>query len=267
MAEYQGLYGKTASVGLLIALTTVGQAWADDAATRVAVQKSLPLLARSDQMWFKKQSCASCHHQALPLMAFREARQRGISIPEDVVREQADKTVALYRSPGALDRAIQGSTILDPGLSESYFLVAAHAAGLPPSPVLAARMRFVAYRQMPQGYWRAIDYRPPLLGSVFSSTALTLRAIQLYLAPFTPEDAGRRVLRAKQWLLRASAFDTEDLAYQLLGLGWAGASAPEIRPFARRLPLLLVPSTKTVRVGPCFQLEALGDLVIRVVHR
>ncbi len=230
-----GLHGRTALVCVLIAWTAIGLARADDAATTAAVQKSLTLLARSDQLWFAKRSCASCHHQTLPTMAFREARRRGVSIPEDIVREQADKTVDSYRSAGALDRAVQGYTMIDPGLSESYFLVGVYAAGLPPSPVLAARTRFVAYRQTPQGFWRTVESRPPLLGSVFASTALTLRAIQLYLAPFTPADAGRRVLRAKQWLLRNSAVDTEDLSYQLSGLGWAGASAAEIRPFAARL--------------------------------
>ncbi|MFZ1011310.1 MAG: hypothetical protein WAN65_31015, partial [Candidatus Sulfotelmatobacter sp.] len=131
--------------------------------------------------------------------------------------------------------AIQGSTMLDPGLSESYMLVAAGAAGLRPSPVTAARVRFVAYRQAPEGFWRTVEHRPPLLGSPISSTAVTLRAIQLYLAPFTPGDAGQRVLRAKQWLLQATAFDTEDLSYQMMGLGWAGATEAEIRPLAKRL--------------------------------
>ncbi len=235
MLGYPGLHVRTPLVCVLVAWTAVGLAHADDAATRTAVGKSLTLLAQSDQLWFAKQSCASCHHQTLPTMAFREARQRGISIPEDVVRAQADKTVDPYRSEGALDRAVQGWSMLDPGLSESYFLVGAHAAGLPPSPILAARTRFVAYRQTPQGFWRTVESRPPLLGSMIASTALTLRAIQLYLAPYTPADAARRILRAKQWLLRASASDTEDLSYQVLGLEWAGATAAEIRPFAARL--------------------------------
>lgn len=226
---------RTTFAGLVIAMTAVGLSWADDAATLAAVQKAIPLLARSDQQWFTKQDCASCHQQALPILVFREARQRGVPIPEDVIREQADKTVNMYRSAGALDRAIQGSTMMDPGLSESYMLVAAGAAGLRPSPVVAARVRFIAYRQMPEGFWRTVEHRPPLLASLISSTAVTLRVIQLYLAPFTPDDAGQRVLRAKQWLLQATAFDTEDLSYQMLGLGWAGATEAEIRPIAKRL--------------------------------
>jgi hypothetical protein len=43
------------------------------------------------------------------------------------------------------------------------------------------------------------------------------------------EERRYRVGRAKAWLEKTSPFDTEDRAYQLLGLHWAGAQATVLR--------------------------------------
>ena len=202
---------------------------------RPAIDRALTLLTRSAEQWFAQQDCVSCHQHLLPLMTFRDAYERGIKLDNARIQNVADTSLKLLRSAGGLDRAIQGSHMIDPGLSESYVLIGAHAAGMPVSFAIGARARFIAYRQSPAGYWRTSEHRPPLLGSTIASTAVTLRALQCYLQPFQPGTTRERVARAKDWLWQAHSADTEDEAFQLLGLHWAGTQEDQLRALAQAL--------------------------------
>lgn len=63
--------------------------------------------------------------------------------------------------------------------------------------------------------------------SLFTTTALAVQALQVY-GPRSESDANRdRVAKAKAWLLKTPATTSDDMAFQLLGLKWAGASADE----------------------------------------
>ena len=57
----------------------------------------------SQKTWYAKQSCASCHHQYLPALAFQAARGHGI--PIDEADAHADAVKAFVYTD--LDRAVQ----------------------------------------------------------------------------------------------------------------------------------------------------------------
>ena len=121
-----------------------------------------------------------------------------------------------------LDAIIQGYDYIDE-VDEGWKLVAAHAAGIPPSLSTSASAQFLASAQRPDGSWYTMDARPPQSHSRFTTTAICARAVQLYLpGPF--EDQKKAILRrACDWFLGAVPRTTEDRAFHLLGLLWTGA--------------------------------------------
>src|SRR5258706_5864692 len=92
---------------------------ASPTAVRAAVDKPLKLLLHTGTAWFEKQQCSSCHHQALPLMALGLARQRGIPVREEQVRQFAAKS---FQYLASVDADVQTTNILDPAIADSYFL-------------------------------------------------------------------------------------------------------------------------------------------------
>jgi len=220
--------------GILLIATSA--AWGADAAApdriRDAATKGLALLQSSQKDWFAKQSCASCHHQVLPALAVREAREHGIPVNQDIANADAAKGFVFFSD---LDRAVQYNYVIDPALDDGYMLLAAHAVGIAPSLVTAVYARHLAATQRPDGHWVTMDARPPQSSSSVTATAVALRAIQLYSHPSLATETKSRIERARGWLAAVKARDTEERAYQLFGLHWAGAERGLLDKLAREL--------------------------------
>ncbi len=196
-----------------------------------AAAEALKLLQSSIGTWQQKQDCVSCHHEILPLMAFRVAREHGVPLDEAAARETARRTFSFLRD---LDRAVQYTHIIDPYF-DAYTLLAAHSAGIPASLSTAVYARLIARRQTADGRWTTIDVRPPQAHGGFTATAVALRALQLYMPAQLAAETQERVARARRWLLSATPLTTEHRAFQLLGLGWAGAGSGDLRRLAEAL--------------------------------
>lgn len=207
---------------------------ADTSAARIqnAAAKGVALIQRSQQNWYHKQSCISCHQQVFPALAFRAAREHGIPLDETAAHT-ADAQAFGYFSN--FKRAVEYTHIIDPSLNDGYAMIAAHAAGVRPSLVTAIYARLLAARQEPDGRWETIDNRPPESYSAFSATAISLRAIQLYAHPSQMADVAARATRARAWLLSHPPHATEERVYQLMGAYWAGANAAQLRKLAANL--------------------------------
>jgi ankyrin repeat protein len=198
---------------------------------RQAVDRALPPLERSAATFVAKRACVSCHHNILSILMFQMARERGISFDPAVLSAVESKTFRSLRGPAAFDDAVQAVTLNDPTPDDSYLLMAAHASGLKPDLTTAVYVRRLVQWQR-DGHWVTSDFRPPHSSSVFTATATAVRAIGLYL----PDSAcGFCIVRARQWLVRERPASTEDAAFRLLGLVWAGASAHEIAGARRDL--------------------------------
>lgn len=199
---------------------------------RDAAAKAVRVIQRSQKSWYAKQQCASCHHSNLPVMAMKTAREHGIPVDEAIVQESLVHTFRVYTN---LDRAVQYTHVIDPAADDGARLAEGSAAGLRPNLVTAVYARHLAARQMPAGHWQGLDNRPPQSHSPFSATALALRAIQLYGHPSLDADTKARVEKARAWLDSHAAQDTEERAYQLFGLAWAGAHAGRRAELGRAL--------------------------------
>jgi ankyrin repeat protein len=114
-------------------------------------------------------------------------------------------------------------------------MVAAHAAGVPPNLGTAVYARLLISRQNKEGDWDGFHQRPPSSYSRFTMAALGLRAVQLYHHPSQKTAADAAIARARQFLETTPAAVTEERAYQLIGLKWAGADRATLQRLAREL--------------------------------
>jgi ankyrin repeat protein len=197
-----------------------------------AAAKGVAVIQRSQQNWYHKQSCISCHQQIFPAMAFRAAREHGVRLDEAAAHAADAKAFEYFSN---FKRAVEYTHIIDPSLNDGYAMIAANAAGVRPSLVTAVYARLLAARQEPDGRWETIDERPPESYSDFTATAISLRAIQLYAHPSQRAEVAARAERARAWLLSHKPHATEERVYQLMGAYWAGANAAELKKLAAEL--------------------------------
>jgi ankyrin repeat protein len=203
------------------------------ASPRAAVARSLPLLQRTDVTFLRKAGCVSCHNNSLTAMAVARARTNGLQVDDQIARKQLASIGGYIES--WRERVLQGEGI--PGLSDtiSYILLGMAAENYPPDLATDALARYLKGRQSPDGRWRIRDHRPPLETSDISLTAVSLRAIQAYGLKAQRPEYEKAIQLGERWLENAQPESTEDRAFQLLGLTWAGGNKDTIRKAARAL--------------------------------
>jgi len=192
-----------------------------------AVRKSVGLLQRSADSFFKEGGCVSCHAQNLTAMAVQAARSKGVSVDEQIAKAQARATVSNWASQE--QKLLQAD---DPGGAAdqvTYAAMALAAIDHAPDRTTDALVHVLATWQRPEGNWHFGGVvRPPMEDGDFSRTAFGLRTFQLYGMAGRKPEMEQRILRAKKWLLHATPQTNEDHAMQLMGLKWAVADAKSI---------------------------------------
>lgn len=228
-----GFLAGSRAVWLAIVFCIAAPLAAGESAVRVstAARRAIALLQESQKISYRKLGCPTCHHQYLPALAFRSAREHGVSVNDTIAR--ADALTAFDYTD--LDRAVQYTHVIEPSMNDAFSLISAHAAGLRPNLVTAVYARLIAGRQLPDGTWDSFHQRPPQVYSRFTHTAIALRAIQLYSHPTARADTRIRVQRARAWLVANSPKGTEELTFQMLGLHWAGGDRASVEEAARSL--------------------------------
>jgi len=205
----------------------------DTAKLRAAVQKSLDLLQKCGPIFVKNGACTSCHHQSLPAMAISVARQGGFRINELIAREQLQASAALLNARREL--YLQVIDVGGGADTISYSLLGMAAENYPPGALTDAMVYYLKATQASDGRWRTTIHRPPLEYSDISTTAASLRAIQLYAPGGERAEYQNRVDRATAWLPKATPQANEEKAFKLFGLGWAKVSRAVIDKSAREL--------------------------------
>lgn len=206
----------------------------ESVAVRQAIEKSLPLLDRIRVPFLEQTGCVSCHHNSLPAMAAALARERGFKINEQTSRDESEQILAIWRQ--GRENMLQGNSFAGNEFTAGFTLVGLAANQQPPNTTTDAIVHYLLERQAADGHWQSLDSgRPPLDANEIKTTALTLRALQLYAPKVWQPEAAARIQRARAWLLRANAQTTDELSYQLLGLGWAQAEKPALQKLAQKL--------------------------------
>lgn len=229
--DFARLRGATAVVDLLIkAGAKAGAASTDTVANpkpagsvRAALERSIPLLQKTDSIFMQKASCVSCHHNSLAAMMVATARKNGFTVDEQIARTQM-KAVGAFLETWR-ERALQGVGIPGEASTLGYILTGLAAENYPPDAATDAMARYVMSRQWPDGHWRAFAHRPPMESSDIPVTATSLRSLQVYAPKALRAKYETAVRHAADWLINAHPETTQERVFQLLGLGWGGVKA------------------------------------------
>jgi ankyrin repeat protein len=197
-------------------------------APREALARAIARLQPAGPAFSNRMHCNSCHNQSLPAIAIEAGRSRGVAIDENLAAHAHDVTRQDWRARA--ETALLGYTDQAGFQSNVAFgLFDLAETGASPTALTDRMALGLASRQLDDGSWpRPADIRPPLTASTIVSTALALRGIKAFAPPGRRNEIMAQVNRAAAFLRTASPTDTQDKAFKLLGLVWAGGSADEI---------------------------------------
>ena len=195
---------------------------------RTSVGRSVSLLLEASPPVFETRACITCHNNTLPAMATAVARRKGIEVNEELVGQNLDDILAVYK-PGA-DEMMQGhQRIGQVALTVGYVAMALAEEGYPMDNMTASFAHYALAKQMPDGSWIGNGVsRPPMEYSSISHTAMGVRIVSLYPIPGRNDEVNQSLEKAKRWLMDAEAKSAEERAMRLLGLVWSGATQEDV---------------------------------------
>jgi cytochrome c/ankyrin repeat protein len=203
------------------------------AAIHAAVERSLPLLQKTDVPFIQKTGCVSCHHNSLVASAVAVARRNGYRVDEAAATRQR-VIVATYLESWR-ERTLQNMFIAGQQDTISYLLFGLAATGHPSDVATDAQVLWLLRRQAQDGRWPVATLRPPIESNDIEVTAMSMRAVQLYAPVTLRSEVQTAIARARDWLASTTATTSEERAFRVLGLSWAEASRALVIAAARDL--------------------------------
>jgi hypothetical protein len=190
-----------------------------------ALAKSLPLLQLSGVAFSEQRSCVSCHHQSLVAMAVGSARKHGSTVDLAVAAREQVRTLDVMAK--SREQMLLGSGVTDE-LAPAYILAGLDAGAQVPNHITDALVQFIVLRQQCDGSWKTPVFRPPQDASDVTMTALAVQGLRRFAPKGRTKEIEGRIALARGWLVHSAAFDTEELAFRLLGLRWASADRSDV---------------------------------------
>jgi ankyrin repeat protein len=212
----------------------------DPEAIATAVSRAIPPLqktASGSRASFlrhaSRQDCLSCHQQYLPMAAVGTARALQLPVDEGAAREQ----VSLSLQHPTLPKDFEAQAVFhpEPAIEAGYHLLGLRLEKQAACDLTDSLVHYLSVSQAPDGRWHANLPRPPLQSSDLTATAFAVFSLRTYPIPSRRAELDDQVRRAAAWLRQAEAVTNEELAFQLLGLFWAGEKGDGLAAFATRL--------------------------------
>jgi hypothetical protein len=202
---------------------------------RAAVEAALVPLKKGASGHAEQKACFACHNQATPMLAFATAKARGFAVSADLFESQDEHVAGFLESNR--ERFKDGRGTGGGAATAAYALFTLELAGHEPDETTAAVAEYLLKNQADRDHWRTGSNRPPTETSDFTTTYLALRALRVWgsAAKLDAAKVARRLERARGWLVKTPAKDTEDRVFRLLGLKEVGADAKEVSSVAWEL--------------------------------
>jgi hypothetical protein len=200
---------------------------------RAALDRSLPLIEKGNAGHLEKRTCFACHHQAVPLLALVTARSRGVPV-DDAILTRNVKFIAAFLDKNR-DNYRKGQGQGGQADTAGYALWTLQLGGWAPDETTAAVTEYLLQRDGKLDHWRTTSNRPPTEVSPFTTTYVALRGLDAYATAEQKERAGQRVEKARQWLGKAAAKDTEDRVFRLRALKLVQSGDDAVQSAAQEL--------------------------------
>jgi N-acyl-D-amino-acid deacylase len=197
-------------------LSSVSPAIAGDEpakAVRMAVERGLTVLERGAREYPSHQSCFACHHQTLPLLAMKTARDAGLRFNEELFKDQQKFTRKSFDE--RKERLAKGEHVGGRAATVSFGLWTLSICGDPQDYLGEAMTAYLLSVQQPNGSWKAQSNRPPLEGSLVSCTVLSAIGMKRFATPAQQEKVTEALARANAFLASAALDEQEDLNFAL----------------------------------------------------
>ena len=191
---------------------------------REAISRALAVSQPVAGKFLHNGGCSSCHSQYLNGMAVGAARSAGVKTEPALENEDTRATLILR---GSLQEAFFEAQ--EPGDSSEavgFALLQLASAGVPQSLAIDSMVHHMAAMQRKEGDWQTFEGRPPIESGEFGQTARAIRALRSFPIPARKDEFEQRIQRAAAWVEKAEPLTTEDRTMQILGLVWAGHTAP-----------------------------------------
>jgi Squalene-hopene cyclase C-terminal domain len=199
---------------------------------RKAIDKAMPLLVKGAEGHAAKKSCFACHNQAVPMLAFALARERGFAVRDDLLKQQTNHIASFFEGQTANFRKGNGTGgQVD---TAGYALLALERGGHKADETTTAMVEYLLLYHKDRDHWGVSGSRPPSEASLFTTNYLALRALQTWGTPDQKERITKRIETVRGWLLKTPAKDTEDRVFRLYALHLLKIDA-ELKAAAREL--------------------------------
>lgn len=163
-------------------------------------------------------SCFSCHHQALPLLAFSIGNLDSSDAREQFYRQSITGDVLDFTSRAftpKIDTLSSGGEIGGRALTVAYGLWTFDLAGAEANATTKAMVENLLKTQDEHGAWSFQSLRPPAASSRLMTTAVAIYGLRSYGAAVEPERIQYAFRRAYQYSLSQTPAHHEDLIGQL----------------------------------------------------
>jgi len=191
---------------------------------REAISRALAVSQPVAGKFLHNGGCSSCHSQYLNGMAVGAARSAGVKTEPALENEDTRATLILR---GSLQEAFfQAQEPGDSSEAVGFALLQLASAGVPQSLAIDSMVHHMAAMQRKEGDWQTFEGRPPIESGEFGQTARAIRALRSFPIPARKDEFEQRIQRAAAWVEKAEPLTTEDRTMQILGLVWAGRTAP-----------------------------------------
>ena len=192
------------------------------------VRPALALLEKQSHNFIRIGGCNSCHAQDLPSSAAAIARSRGLPAPKSIAQ------LPLHMHANNTERLMDLNAVNVSTLGWELFDLDVNQQ--PADEYTDSVVRLMKLMQTPAGNWSSFESRrPPMNTGLYQTTALSVYAIKKYGRPQDRDENRKSIARAAAWLEAAKPLTSQDRAFHLLGLAWAGASSASIQAAAKGL--------------------------------
>ena len=191
-----------------------------------ALKPAFALLEKQSHNFIRIGGCNSCHAQDLPSAAAAIARAHGLPASKEIPQlpqSMHTQNPARLMDLGAISVGSAGWEMFDFGNN-----------GVPRDEYTDATVRYIKALQTPAGNWDAFESRrPPMSAGAYQTTALAVYSLKTYGPPAESADTEKALSRGAAWLETAKPGNTQDRAFHLMGLAWAGAKSSSIAAAAK----------------------------------
>ena len=218
---------------LLFTTSIYGGEYSDPSVVREAAARSLVLLQRGSAGSAKERQCFTCHSQAMPVLAFAEARRRGVPVDEDNLTAQVTHTQRfLKRSQSNFDNGKGVGGGVD---TAGFALWTLEDGDVAASKETDSVVNWLLDKQTEHGHWKTSSKRPPSESSNFTATYLALRAIEVFGNAEQQPKVEKAFESAAEWLRDSKPKETEDQVFRLLSLNRVDDATNLAQPIIKQL--------------------------------